>query len=109
MEQEQTKMNDVWRKEITEQKDILKINDGESVVGVFASEGTKRSHVDYGNSIVFQFLKDKETEPKQFFVKANNYSLLSQIKALGVLTGTKVKISRKGSKRSDTRYTVEKL
>ena len=43
-----------------------------------------------------------------FYVKEMNFSLLNQIKALGVLTGVLANISRTGSKKSDTRYTIEK-
>ena len=110
MEQEkQTNVNDDWRADISDSTETLKLKDGESVVGVFANEGVKRTHIDFGTSIAFQFVKEQEQEPKTFYVKANNFSLLGQLKALGTLTGTKVKISRKGSKRSDTRYTVEKI
>ena len=98
-----------WRCDISDSTETLKIKDGESVVGAFANEGTKRTHEDFGTSIAFQFVKENEKTPRTFFVKANNFSLLAQIKSLGALTGLKVKISRKGSKRSDTRYSVEKL
>ena len=110
MEQEkQTNVDDDWRNAISTATETLKIKDGESVEGAFANEGIKNVHPDFGTSIAFQFVVEKETEPKTFYVKGNNYSLLAQIKALGNLTGTKVKISRKGSKRSDTRYSVEKI
>ena len=106
---EQEKTIDDWRANISDSTETLKLKDGESVVGVFANEGLKKTHPDFGTSVAFQFLKEQEKEPKTFFVKANNFSLLAQLKALGTLTGTKVRISRKGSKRSDTRYQVEKI
>lgn len=108
MEQENTKIDD-WREDISEPTEVLKLGDGDEVVGVFKDEGEKRTHVDYGTSIAFQFVVEGETEPKTFFVKANNFSLLGQIKQLGKLTDAKVKISRTGTKRSDTRYKIEKV
>lgn len=98
-----------WRSELTEPTSTLKLKDGDVVVGVFGSEGEKKSHPDYGNSVAFQFLKDGEKEPRTFYVKANNFDLLGQIKALGTLTGMKVRISRIGSSRSNTRYKIVKL
>ena len=58
---------------------------------------------------MFPILVDGEKETKNFYVKANNFDLLGQIKALGNLTGLKVRITRIGSKRSDTRYKIVKL
>jgi len=108
-ETEQASLEADWRANITEAKDILKLKDGDIVIVTFANEGEKRSHPDYGNSVAFQLLLDGDKEPKTFFVKANNFSLLGQIKALGTLTGQKVKISRVGSKKSDTRYRIMKI
>lgn len=105
----QANLEENWRNDITESKDILKLKDGDIVVGTFADEGTKRSHPDFGNSIAFQVIVENEKIPKTFFVKANNFSLLGQIKILGTLTGQKVKISRVGSKKSDTRYKIVKI
>jgi hypothetical protein len=98
-----------WRTELSEPKATLKIADGDVVVGMLASEGEKKSHPDYGSSVAFQFLKEGEKEPKTFYVKANNFDLLGQFKALGTLTGLKVRISRIGSSRSNTRYKIVKL
>jgi len=44
-----------------------------------------------------------------FYVKENNFSLLKQIKELGSLIGTTANILRVGSKKSDTRYSIEKV
>jgi hypothetical protein len=108
--EEQKTVSDNWRDDVTEVKDILKIKDGESVEVVFADEGAKQTHADFGNSICFGVMTEDSKEPKRFYVKANNFNLLAQIKSLGEkLTGMKCKISRKGSKRSDTRYKVEKI
>ena len=108
MEEQKTVTNN-WREEITEVKDILKIRDGETKVVVFADEGIKQSHVDFGNSVCFSVITPDSEEPKRFYVKANNFNLLAQIKSLGEkLTGVKAKISRKGSMRSDTRYKIDK-
>jgi len=108
--EEQTTVNEDWRDEITEAKDVLKIKDGEQAEVTFADEGTKQTHADFGSSVCFNVVTADSEEPKRFFVKANNFNLLGQIKALGEkLTGIKANISRKGSKRSDTRYKIEKV
>ena len=97
-----------WRTDITEPTATLKLKDGDIVIGTFEDEGVKKSHSEYGDSVAFQFLQDNEKEPRTFYVKANNFSLLAQIKALGSLKGLKVKLSRIGSRRLDTRYKVIK-
>lgn len=104
-----TDINKDWRSELTEPKTTLKIKDGDAVVGYFCDEGIKNNHVDYGSSIAFQFLIEGEKEPKTFYIKSNNFDLLGQIKALGSLTGIKVRLTRVGSTRSNTRYKVVKL
>jgi hypothetical protein len=98
-----------WRTEITEPKDTLKVKDGDVVIGTFAGEGTKKQSEDYGTSIMFPIIVDGEKESKNFYVKTNNFDLLGQIKALGNLTGLKVRITRIGAKRSDTRYKIVKI
>jgi hypothetical protein len=106
---EQVNLETDWRNNITDSKDILKLKDGDIVVATFADEGVSKSHPDYGNSVAFQMIVEGEKEPKIFYVKSNNFSLLAQIKLLGILTGQKVKISRVGSKKSDTRYKIVKF
>ena len=98
-----------WREGITESKNTIKVRDGEIVKGYFRDEGIPRPSEDYGNSIAFAFQKDGETEVKTWYVKANNFSLLGQIKQLGSLTGIHVQITRIGSKKSDTRYSIKKI
>jgi hypothetical protein len=97
-----------WREDITESSSTLKVLDGQTVKGHFKDEGTRRESVDYGISIAFAFLVDGETEVKTWYVKANNYALLSQIKQLGTLNNLHVQITRVGSKKSDTRYSIKK-
>lgn len=107
---ENTEQQDIdWREDITEPKSVLKVADGESKVFVFQDEGVKIPSVDYGTSVAFSVIEEESKEARTFYVKANNFSFLAQIKELGDLKGVKVKVSRKGSKRSDTRYTIEKL
>lgn len=108
MEQQKTEL-DNWRSDVTESKDQLKIKDGETKVITFADEGKKNVHPDFGTSIVFNVLVENDKEPKTFYVKSNNFSLLKQIKELGTLTGTKAKIVRVGSTKSNTRYTLVKV
>lgn len=102
-------MNEDWRNEITPKTSTLKVLDGEEVVVVFQDEGRKKESVDYGNSVAFQVIKRGESETKTFYVKANNFDLLAQIKEIGKLTGVTCLIKRTGSKKSDTRYKIEKI
>ena len=98
-----------WRGELTESKSTLKVKDGDVVEATFADEGVKKVSADYGASIAFSMLLKDDKEPKLFYVKSNNFDLLNQIKALGTLTGLKVRISRIGSTRSNTRYKILKI
>lgn len=104
--QEQTSVTD-WRDEIAPKTATLKVLDGEKVIVVFKNEGKKVSSVDYGDSIAFLVIEDNVEYT--WYVKANNFDLLGQIKALGKLTGLRCEISRVGSKKSDTRYSIKKL
>jgi len=104
--QETVKAED-WRGDVSDQASTtLKVLDGESATVVFLDEGSKKTSIDYGTSIVFKV--EHEKEEKNFYVKENNFSLLKQIKELGKLTGTLAHISRVGSKKSDTRYSIVK-
>jgi len=116
MEQPKTTLED-WRTEITEGTATLKIKDGDVAEVTFTNEGVKKVSIDYGSSIAFGVILNKMTcadnseviidsDPKTFYVKSNNYDLLSQIKVLGKLTGTKARISRIGSTKSNTRYKI---
>jgi len=107
METPQTNLD--WRNEITESKSTLKVKDGDVVEITFADEGIKKVSPDYGTSIAFSVLLKDNKEPKLFYVKSNNFDLLSQIKQLGKLVGVKARISRIGSTRSNTRYKIVKL
>ena len=107
MTEQQTQIAD-WRDEVDgESKPYLKIADQEIVEFTFLDEGKKKTHPDYGTSIVFEI--SKGTEVMDWYVNAQNYDLLNQIKELGVLKGMLVAVSRVGSKKSDTRYTIKKL
>lgn len=108
-EQEEQKNMEDWRNNISEPKATLKIADGNTVFFTFADEGRKHSSTDYGTSIVFSIMLDNEKEPRNWFVSSNNFDLLGQIKTLGELTGLKCKVSRKGARKSDTRYYIEKV
>jgi hypothetical protein len=108
METPKTNLDD-WRNEITESKKTLKVKDGDVVEVTFADEGLKRISPDYGSSVAFSVLLKNDLEPKSFYVKSNNFDLLGQIKAIGTLTGTKVRISRIGATKSNTRYKIVKI
>lgn len=126
---EQNSTTDNWMNELTSKTAILKILDGEDARFMFQDEGLKKDHADYGKSIAFnvrvqkmtkivdgdKFVKVPKTEEavKTFYVRANNFDLLGQIKELakqnnGILTGLTVDMFRKGKLRSDTRYTIKK-
>jgi len=108
MEETNRQISEDWRDEVSDSASAtLKILDGETKRVVFLDEGRKNTHPDFGTSIVFSVEHEKEI--MNFYVKENNYSLLKQIKELGKLTGIAVDISRVGSKKSDTRYTIEKI
>jgi len=103
---EEQKTTEDWRAEVSDSsKDTLKILDGEEKLVLFLDEGTKFTHSEYGTSIVFQV--EFKGSAMNFYVKENNFALLKQLKDLGKLTGTAAMISRTGSKRTDTRYTVK--
>ena len=117
---EQKQISEDWREDVSDSSGAtLKILDGETKTAVFLDEGVKRTSADYGTSIVFKVEHEMEVEEDNkkemkvvemnFYVKENNYSLLKQLKEIGKLTGSAVKISRIGSKKSDTRYTAEKI
>ena len=109
MSEEQTQVSDDenWRENISESSvAVLKVADGETQTFVFLNEGEKRTHPDFGTSVVFEV--ESAGEKMNFYVRENNFSFLQQIKALGLLTGVAVKVSRVGAKKSDTRYTIEK-
>jgi len=97
-----------WRENITEPKPTLKIQPDTEVILTFQDEGRKNVSVDYGTSIVFGVKVLDSDEVKDWYVNEQNYNLLRQIKALGKLKDLKAKVKRQGSKRSDTRYTIEK-
>ena len=104
----QKAIDEDWRENISDiSKATLKIQDGETKKVVFLNEGVKRTHSDFGDSIVFEV--NCAEEQFNFYVNPNNYALLKQLKELGTLTGQVVNISRVGAKKSDTRYTVEKV
>ena len=116
-ETKQEKISD-WREDVSDSASTtLKVLDGETKTAVFLDEGRKISSIDYGTSIVFKVeheVVDEETNEKSveemnFYVKENNFSLLKQFKELGKLTGRVIEISRVGSKKSDTRYTITEV
>ena len=103
----QTQVED-WRNELNiELNPKLKFADGETKEFVFLDEGRKYKHPDYKPCVIFNV---KAGEQKHtWFVNAESYGLLNQIKNLGKLTGLRVRVKRTGSKKSDTRYTIEKI
>jgi len=106
---EETQQEIDWRKEISESQDTLKIAPDTTEVFIFHDEGKVNHHQDFGTSIVFSVKREADENNRNWYVKNNNFSLLGQIKTLGKLTGLKVKVVRKGSKRSDTRYSIQKV
>ena len=119
MEETNTQISEDWRTDVSDSASTtLKILDGETKNVVFLDEGKKNFHQDYGTSIIFKVEhehevedasgnKEMKIEEMNFYVKENNFSLLKQLKEIGTLIGVAAKISRVGSKKSDTRYTIE--
>ena len=98
--------NSNWRDNVSDSASAtLKILDGEEKTFEFLNEGSPNVHPDFGSSVVF-LVKHKDEE-KKWYVKDNNFALLNQIKVLGVLKGKTAKVSRVGSTKSNTRYTLE--
>lgn len=103
-----------WMDDVTPKTATLKIQDGQLARFIFQDSGKKKESVDYGNSVAFTVICDGETEKKTFYVKSNNFDFLGQIKELaakhdGKLEGVHAEVSRKGSKKSDTRYTIKEM
>lgn len=104
----QTQVSDDWRKGLDVSLHTkLKIADGETVKFVFKDEGQKYKHPDYKPSVIFTIVVDGEQVERTWFVNAEAYGVLNQIKSLGQLTGLKVAVKRTGSKKSDTRYAIK--
>lgn len=87
----------------------FKIADGEAKSITFQDEGKSYKHPDYKPCVIFTVIVEGEEEKKTWFVNAEAFGTLNQIKALGKLTGLKVSVKRTGSKKSDTRYEVKKI
>ena len=100
-----------WRNDVaTSNAPTLKIKDKEIARFVFMNEGERKESIDYGSSVAFLVRCDGEDSNKVFYVKSNNFAFLKQIKELGdSLRGLHVEVSRTGTKKSDTRYTVKKI
>jgi len=97
-----------WRDNVsTNEAATLKIQDGETIKIALMNEGESFIHVEYGKSIVFTV--KKEDLDYRWYVNPNNFALLKQIKELGKLAGKIVEVSRVGSKKSDTRYTIKEI
>lgn len=105
---DQTQIED-WRQKLNlEIHPKIKIADGETKTFTFLDEGKEYKHPDYKACITFTVQAEGETEKKTWFVNAEAYGTLQQIKALGKLTNLKVSVKRTGSKKSDTRYEIKK-
>lgn len=99
-----------WRQELNVTLNTkLKIADGETKQFTFLDEGKKYKHPDYKPSVIFAVKQDDFPDPFTWFVNAEAYGILNQIKILGKLTGVKVSVKRTGSKKSDTRYSIKKI
>lgn len=107
---EDQKQIDNWRNELNVSLNPkLKIADGETKVFVFLDEGQKYKHPDYKPSVIFTIQIEGQQEKNTWFVNAEAYGVLNQLKNLGKLTGMKVSVKRTGSKKSDTRYEIRKI
>lgn len=104
---EQNTDTDNWRDEINDPVEAIKLKDGEKMIGYFKDEGNDVPNPKFEPSVVFSFLLDGEEAVRKFYVRTANFDLLTQIKSLGKLTGLHVEISRTGSDKADTRYTIK--
>lgn len=108
-EENQTEVGD-WRKEVSSSLNPkLKIQDGETKTITFMDEGSNYKHPDYKPCIIFTVKLEGNEEELTWYVNKEAYGVLNQIKALGKLTGLKVTVSRTGSRKSDTRYKINKV
>lgn len=96
-----------WRANVNKPSSAtLKVLDGESKTFVFLTDGVLKASADYGDSVLFEV--EEAEEKKILYVKANNFALLKQINDLGQITGTVATLSRTGTTKSNTRYTLVK-
>lgn len=103
----QTEVED-WRDELVPSLyPKLKFQDGETKEITFLDEGRKYKHPDFKPCVIFTV--EYKGEKHTWFVNAEAYGLLNQIKDLGQLKGKKVKVTRHGTKKSDTRYDVVEI
>lgn len=104
---------DNWREEVNNDKyETLKILDGQTIAFNFEDEGTTTTPVDFDPAIKFTVLPLHDNPGMQkytWYVNKKNYALLNEIKALGTLKDKSVEVSRTGSKKSDTRYTIKEV
>ena len=81
--QEQSNMP-TWRQELAKPKpSILRISDQEKLTFTFEDEGEKRTHPDYGDSIVFTVQIEGEENESLWYVNPKNFRLLNEINGLG--------------------------
>lgn len=105
---EQNTQEKDWREDYKEKRPTLKIEDKEVLTFVFQNNGNKRKHQDFGDSVVFEVIDERDGVERSWYVNASNFDLLNQIKELGDLKDMKVNVSRKGANKSDTRYIIAK-
>jgi len=95
-----------WRNEVGDFHEKLKILAGETKIIKFLDEGRKYKNPSYDPAIIFTV--ECEGNKYTYFVNVRTYGLLGAIKNLGQpLTGKIAKISRIGTDKKDTRYTLE--
>jgi len=100
--------NNDWRDEVSGTPlATFKIADGETKQFVFLDEGKRVNHADFSPAIVFKV--NHEGEEMSWYVNAQNFDLLGQIKELGKLEGLKAVVHRTGSTKSNTRYQIKKF
>lgn len=106
----QTEISEDWRNNFSAILfPKLKIQDGETKTLTFLDEGKNYKHPDYKPCVIFAVQLEGSQDKLTWFVNAEAYGVLKQIRDLGALTNLKVKVSRKGSKKSDTRYIISKV
>ena len=101
-----------WMQELKQNEEerlpSLKLEAGQSAQFKFLDEGEEVESDKFGKkSIMFKI--EHEGEQKVFFVSANNFSFLRDIKKLWPLIDRFVEVRRWGSGRTDTKYVIRDL
>lgn len=95
-----------WANEMESFPEPFKLKDGESKTLKFLDNG-KKHHDRKNNKDDIVFVVESEGTNKAMYINSRSYSTLADIRDLGFpLIGKTITMSRKGSGRFDTRYSI---